>query len=479
MNRAKVLLVAVLAASAASCSIGAPPGFSSGDSWTFPLVGPLEDGLLVVPVFVNDKGPYLFGIDPDSAVSQVDEAIVSELGLHNGLGPRVLDESDTNRVSRMAEVLSFRIGPLGVRNRNVLVMKVGSMNASGRVLRGMLGRDVISDSIAFGFDRERGVGFLATQKAFTPPANAIEVGYSLVANRVASEFAPVSRRVAKLAIDGKEFKLHLDLGAIPSQLRKKLWDKAGFQSLPIENDLRDEFGTVRHTTEAAVANSVQAGGLSASGMLFVPYEDKRWEDEDVDGTVGLNFFRTMNVSANWDNQKLYLIPRGDIVATAKERIDRWGSEKIRGCEHLGCVSIDLMDQDAPAAPAEPAAPAAPTAPAPTTSTAPGASPSGPPGAGAGAPAIMMPPPRPVVVLRRDSSAAGIDLELLVAAVGANGQVSDLPRLVVNMPGDVDVVTNQLDPSYAGANLVVLDLSPYPRSCSRGNGGCLQSLAPAH
>src|SRR5438552_10541152 len=33
----------------AGCSVGAPSGFSGGDHWTFPLVGPLEDGLLITP----------------------------------------------------------------------------------------------------------------------------------------------------------------------------------------------------------------------------------------------------------------------------------------------------------------------------------------------------------------------------------------------------------------------------------------------
>ena len=32
------------------------PGFSEGDSWTFPLVGPLEAGEYLVPVRINGKG---------------------------------------------------------------------------------------------------------------------------------------------------------------------------------------------------------------------------------------------------------------------------------------------------------------------------------------------------------------------------------------------------------------------------------------
>ena len=61
---------------ATGCSVGAPPGFSSGDRWAFPLVGPLEDGLLITPATVHGHGPYLFAIDPDATVSAVDKNIV-------------------------------------------------------------------------------------------------------------------------------------------------------------------------------------------------------------------------------------------------------------------------------------------------------------------------------------------------------------------------------------------------------------------
>ena len=40
----------------AGCSVGAPSGFSGGDHWTFPLVGPLEDGLLITPAILVLSG---------------------------------------------------------------------------------------------------------------------------------------------------------------------------------------------------------------------------------------------------------------------------------------------------------------------------------------------------------------------------------------------------------------------------------------
>jgi hypothetical protein len=460
MNRLASWVLALAVAAATGCSIGAPPGFSGGDSWTFPLVGPLEDNVLIVPVFVNDAGPFLMAVDPDAPVSAVDEAIVSELKLHNGLGPKMLDESDTNRPSYLAEVRAFRLGPLTVRNRTVTVMKLGSYNVLGRQIRGVLGRDVIADSIVFGYDRERGVGFLATQSGFTPPAAATEISFITIANRLSVQFQPPSRKIGKFQIDGKEFAMHVDLGSTTSQLRRSLWDKAGLAKVPAQITTRDEVGSTYVAKEGGVANSVVAGALTASGILFGPYTDKRWEDEDLDGTIGLDVFRTVNVTANWDSQRFYLTPRGDAVATAAERIGRWGKPELTRCEHVGCVSIELI---AP----EPAQPAPPGSTAQATG-APGAN--GPPGA-----ALPPEPPKPVLIVHRDAAAAGLDLEVLIADI-KDGRPSALPMLVVNLPAGVDQVSNQLDPSYTSATFQALDLSPFPRICARANAGCLQAIS---
>jgi hypothetical protein len=470
MKRTATLAVAV---AVAGCSLGAPPGFSGGDSWTFPLVGPLEDTLLVVPVFVNDKGPYLMAIDPDAPISAVDQALVNELDLRTTVGGKILDETDTNRQTMTAEVRAFQIGDLTVRSRYPVVMKVGSFAIAGRHMRGVLGRDVIADSLVFGFDRDKGVGYLATQKGFTPPADATVIGYDLLSNRLPVDIQPVGRRIAKVQIDGKSFDLHLDLGAVTSSLRPNLWGKAGLTAVAMETDVRDEAGTVRHYKEAAVGNQVVAGGVSAGGVLFVPFGDKRWEDEFIDGTLGLNFFKLLNVRANWDAEKVYVIPRGDVVTTAAERVKRWRNATLDGCAHLGCVEVGMIEPEAAPAPATPAPATPEPAPAaPGASAAPGAA--GPPGAG-GAPAIMPRPARPVLTVTRDESAKGVDLEVTIGALAANGQPLDLPRLVVNLPTGVDRLSNQLDPTYGGTKLVVLDVSPFPRQCPRG-GGCIAAFA---
>jgi hypothetical protein len=65
----------------AACVVGAPPGFSPGTTWVFPLVDPLADGPLVTHVYVDGKGPYLFVIDPDSGIAIIDASVCARAGL--------------------------------------------------------------------------------------------------------------------------------------------------------------------------------------------------------------------------------------------------------------------------------------------------------------------------------------------------------------------------------------------------------------
>src|SRR4051794_39998718 len=104
----------------ASCTVGAPTGFSSGDHWSFPLVGPLENGLLFVPVTIQGKGPYVFAIDTDAPTSIVDDQVVEDAGLRTGAGPHLLDESDHNQPRFYAEVLDLKVGTLVVERRSAM-----------------------------------------------------------------------------------------------------------------------------------------------------------------------------------------------------------------------------------------------------------------------------------------------------------------------------------------------------------------------
>ena len=146
-----------------SCVVGAPPGFGDGDVWTLPLVAPLEDDVLLTPVSINDKGPYLFLIAPDSNVSTHDSALVSELDLYSAYGPEETTEADNRVPTFYAEVPKMEAGNLVVRSHKWRVHKVGTYWVGGRRVRGVLGRDIIADSLIFAVDRDAGIAQLAQQ----------------------------------------------------------------------------------------------------------------------------------------------------------------------------------------------------------------------------------------------------------------------------------------------------------------------------
>lgn len=446
---------------AAGCTVGAPPGFSGGDHWMFPLVGPLEDGLLVTPVTVRGRGPYLFGIDPDATVTAIDQQVVVDAGLLVGSGPRRVDESETGRVWFYAELRDLKIAGLTIDRRDAMVFPTGLYNAEGRRLHGVLGRDVIADSLVFGFDRDQGIAMLSTVKAFQAPPDAIAIKYESVSSRSAQfvpstqagspsagggdaverdnttrqhararageagVVMPVPRRLARAQIAGAGFAMHLDLGAVTSQLPEATWPRAQVAAGDASLRLVDEAGTRREISRAGTASEVMVGGAKAPQVAFVPFVDKRWGTEGVEGALGLDFFQPYAVYAHWDRSTYYLKARGDVAAQTAARIGRWGTS-LPSCPHVGCITVELV------------------------------------AAGQG----------PVLQVVRDAEASNRPLEVFLGVTPAAGQTAG--PLVVELPAGADRLTVGVPPEYAGATLQVLDASPFPRACV-GDQGCVARL----
>jgi hypothetical protein len=456
----KACLIAALSISGwlAGCGGAAPSGFSKGDHWTLPLVGPLEDGVLLTPVTIRGKGPYLFWIDPDANISAIDQQIVEEAGLLTGNGPARFDETGTEQKRGYAELVELKVGDLAIDRRQVMLVQSNFYNVEGRRVNGVLGRDVLAGSLVFGLDRDQGIATLATAKVFTPPPNAITLKYESVpvdaavavaardqaggmqsssntdeASRVgvfthasgpALDVTPLPRRVASAKVGDATVPMHLDLGGRNSELREELWAKAKLAQADVTLRLVDEVATVRQVSRAAIAATVTVGGAQASNVTLAPYVDKRFAIGKVDGSLGLDFFRAYAVHANWDADTLYLKPRGDAAATAVARIGRWAGV-LPACPHPGCILVTV------------------------TATTGG--------------------PRLDVV--RDTEAANRALEVRIAAT-ATGKT--IVPLTIELPAKIDRISGAVPPEYEGATLTVLDVSPFTRPCS-GDAGCVFQL----
>ncbi len=425
-----------------ACTSGAPPGFSggvSGDRWTMPLVGPLEDGQLITAVTINTHGPYLFLIDPDAPISLVDASIVKALELRTFTGPKRLDESDTQQTRLYAEMTGLEIGSLIVERRDAIIVRTSMFDTVGRRVVGVLGRDVFADSVAWGFDRDNGLIYMITQKLFTPPPNAQAMPYAELPSRVTNaQTVPPPRRLVDTTINGEKVPMHIDLGAPASQLRDSLWERMKLVPREIKSIALDEVGEGRLITKAsepaAVTLPTGAGTITNDRIPFIPYGDKRWPSEEIAGAVGLGFFASYDVWQSWHTKTYYVVPRQPVAAAA--RINRWDSAVLSRCKSLGCATIRITDPLAGKAVEE-----------------------------------GKPHPGLVMSITREDIAGGMGLEVVLEATNA----PSLPRLLINMPGHVDKLLYQLPATYLMSKIDVVDASPFPRECPSPNG-CVDQLA---
>jgi Aspartyl protease len=438
----KTLLAAALLA---GCSVGAPPGFSSGDSWTVPMIGPLEDGLILVPVFINGKGPYTFAVDTDANYTVVTQHIITETGSRMGKGPRMDDESDTQRDRFYAELLGVEVGTLtDAKVPFAEVLSDHAFDIDGRSIDGLLGRDVIADSLGFEFDRDRGMVTLMTQDGFKHAVSAFPerpIKYKMLSAQIMAATQPVARKLLTAQIDGQPFAVHVDFGATTSALRDHSWQKAALVTRQQVGSVIDEVGTPRPIDHMGEAASVTLDGITTEHVEFVPYVDKRFHDEEIDGSLGLGFFHNQTVLVNWDKNAIYTKPRGDLVATAQARIARWQGTLMPKCGQLGCVTINMVDPLA------------------------------------GKPPEQRPAQHPGVIVSavRDPAAANVALEVLVA-VKMSEPAAHAQWLIVNLPANVDRAMTHLPASYVGAQFTVVDASPFPRACP-DQGGCIDAIRP--
>ncbi|MGE5187296.1 MAG: hypothetical protein ACM31C_34850 [Acidobacteriota bacterium] len=425
----RALLAALLVG---GCAIGAPPGFSPGDTWTMPLVEPLHGGRLLVPVMVHGKGPYLFALDRDALTatagafvpdnqhiwSVVDPEVANDAGVQVLGQTRVDDYGDTTHPAFVIELTDVEVGTLTRSLVRVAVEpKPHMFDEDGRRIYGVLGRDLIADSLVFGFDRDKGIAWLQTQQAFKPPAGASVLTLSDVAENGAKViWQPV---VENTKLGGAVVDMHPDFSTVVSQLVTDRWGPARLAAAPSNLTLVDSAGVTRKAGPLA-AGDITAGGVP-SHVTFAAYNDARHPLYHLDGTLGLDFFRPFDVAADWHHGKIYLTPRADTPQTRALRFSRWGP-LVPSCGDGGCVKLELAtSSDGPVLAVRPAGPPA------------------------------------------------HDLEVVVAATSKSGAV--LPTLELNLPAGTGGFDAHLDTRYEQAKLEVVDASPFPRMCATTQG-CL-------
>ncbi|HEY4241361.1 MAG TPA: hypothetical protein VGM88_16180 [Kofleriaceae bacterium] len=408
--------IAALAIAAAGCHLDRPLGFSPGDTWTLPLVGPLENDVLVTPVWIGGHGPYLFAIDPDAPKTIVDDRVVADAKLvEPTTGPWASSEEYETQMLHHTTVHELRAGTLGVAWVDVVVVKAGTYDSPVREIDGVLGADVIASQLVFSFDRDAGLATLSTAHVFHPPAGASHVSWIDLTedddNPV--DIVPARRHTVLAKLGGQRMSLHIDLGAKDSQLRDELW--TGLPQHAVNVRTTDETGASRTATVAAT-EPVALGDLHVRSATFLPYEEQRWS-QDLAGTLALDFFREDRVWMAYRMATLYVAAR--VPVAPQQRIARWTA--LRSCAHPGCVTVELQVRNA----------------------------------------------EPALIVTRDADAPDGPLEIRLEAPAAEAR--SVPALLVELPKGVARVESALRMNYDGAHLEVADASPFAKPCL---GGCV-------
>ena len=277
-----------------ACVIGAPPGFSPGEAWTFPLVDPLAHEPLIVPVTIGGKGPMLFALDPD-AETGIDVGFIPELPTV-GNGPNY------------APITDVQIGTLHVASLPFIASKAHAFDIGDRRIAGVIGKEVLTSSLVLGFDRDRGIAWLATPK-HAPSLDGAR--HFDTFERTTGMKSPKDRGpYATGTIDGREQDFHIDLGHVANTLR----------------------GGPR------TAKQVSVGGVDRYGVAFAPFVGD-FLVETRSATLGLDYFWQFSLAMDYDAQRIYLAPRKPVDRSA--RISRWSLP----CKHTGCAELVLHGKD--------------------------------------------------------------------------------------------------------------------------------------
>jgi hypothetical protein len=422
----RVAVVAVLV----GCAYATPQTFSAGRQWTFPLVDPLRDSKLVTTMLVDGRGPFLVVLDPEARQTLVDREVVTD-----NWGERVKAPVDLNNI--VLGELTVATLSVGVNDRD------GKFDIEGRRIAGVIGRDVLADSLGFGFDRDRGVAWLAREVA---PGNGTPLHFR----------DDRGLRVAQATLGGKTVAFALELGETASQLRRTLWEVDGLHPHQTSGSVIDHFGGHRDIAELGVAGALRVDTTDRDGLGFVVYDAGSgagiWSS--VDGTLGLDFFRPFVVTAAWPDKIVYLSRRTGSDADVTARLGRWGRQLLDACASPGCVALTLVrhERDDGSERVQRTVPR-----------------------GWLADLTDGPPATFTFHAARDAISDGNDLQVVIAATAKDGH--PLPLIEVDLPATAQTATAPADPRYDGATFKLEDVSPFPRFCGRGVVGCIM-IEPA-
>lgn len=144
----RTVLPLAIALLCCACVAAAPAGGDASPQpgeVPFDLVGP-GGAALVVPVKVNDAGPFPFVLDTGATVTCLDEELVKELALPDVPGMVAIGGGLRGFGSmRLVSLESVALGDASVRDLQGCAVDLGPMQNAGIAVRGLLGLNFLRE----------------------------------------------------------------------------------------------------------------------------------------------------------------------------------------------------------------------------------------------------------------------------------------------------------------------------------------------
>ncbi len=107
----------------------------------------LAGGLIIVPVFVNKRGPFYFALDTGASNTILARELAEELGVRGVIRAQGLGAGGSLDV-RLGVVEELRIGSFELRDLTVGITDLSALKeALGRRIDGIIGYDVLKDAV--------------------------------------------------------------------------------------------------------------------------------------------------------------------------------------------------------------------------------------------------------------------------------------------------------------------------------------------
>jgi hypothetical protein len=116
-----------------------------------------RSAMLLVPVYIDGKGPYQFVLDTGATLTCIDESLAAALGLPNRFGPlgSAAGATQAGQV-RLVRIASLRTGNAEEKAIEACVLDLQHLQSLGQNVQGLLGLNFLRD-YRVALDFERGV----------------------------------------------------------------------------------------------------------------------------------------------------------------------------------------------------------------------------------------------------------------------------------------------------------------------------------